>query len=687
MAYEYDDNIAQEGDIAFLGLASRYSPLSIKAGLVQRSENMRMDRGTLRTRLGSHRLADDVSITGPLALPFSLATDVAVSSATHSGTTATVNTVAAHGYVTTDLINIRGAVQADYNGDFFITKVDADTFTYTMGADPGADATGTLVANEGPVVRDTYEGGILGGGVFSDPETGVEYVVLVGADSTYLLVDGAVQKTLSYPGTPTETVQAADRVKVLQAFDKLYLLRDGGFPSKAVSGITTTGTVATATCNSHGYAAGERVRITGADQAAYNADHVVATVATNTFTFAVPSGTVSPATGSPLYARKVKPPLVWAGSGTAFARTTGGVHATGVTYSHFPSTAIAGYFNNQIVVGLNRDEVVLSDVLDGDTFDYVDKSFRCNSGSSDYIVALHPYNSSTILVFMRRSIYLITVVLDAETGLSIDPALSSVALLTNEIGCIARDSVVTAGEDVLFLSDAGVYRLQATAELKLLGNTKPLSDPIADKLECIDPALAPTATAMYWNNRYFLSAPTCDTGSTVYVFNTMLDAWESVDTYPHDTLALLVSEYESRQRLHAVSRLGKLFLLEEQEDGDDEVDLVGHNPVAGRITTRRYGFASLADKRLLRARISADLSQGDSIAIGLVTYDPDRTLSLGTLANSDPAREDYSVRLPLRMRAHSMELDITTTGGRPEIRIVGAEASGRVDPSETRTKY
>ncbi len=64
-----------------------------------------------------------------------------VSSLTRSDTTATV-TVTAHGYSTDDWVSVAGADQAEYNGQFQITGVTTNTFTYTVAGSPITPATG-----------------------------------------------------------------------------------------------------------------------------------------------------------------------------------------------------------------------------------------------------------------------------------------------------------------------------------------------------------------------------------------------------------------------------------------------------------------------------------------------------------------------------------------------------------------
>lgn len=69
----------------------------------------------------------------------------AVSSMTRSGTMVTVDTSAAHGFSTGNLVSIFGADQEGYNGLYSVTVVDADTFTFsTVGNQPTSPATGTI---------------------------------------------------------------------------------------------------------------------------------------------------------------------------------------------------------------------------------------------------------------------------------------------------------------------------------------------------------------------------------------------------------------------------------------------------------------------------------------------------------------------------------------------------------------
>lgn len=63
-----------------------------------------------------------------------------ISSITHVGLEATVNCTTPHNLMTGNYITITGANPTAYNGTYRITRIDADSFRYTMATDPGQDA-------------------------------------------------------------------------------------------------------------------------------------------------------------------------------------------------------------------------------------------------------------------------------------------------------------------------------------------------------------------------------------------------------------------------------------------------------------------------------------------------------------------------------------------------------------------
>jgi hypothetical protein len=629
-----DDQTIVEGDAGFIGMASRLNPLQLQPGMVQYAENMRLDRGVAQTRKGAKRLGDGIAAgTQPLVLPFVL---------------------------------------------------DANAR-----------------------VRTIYSGGIFASGVFSSPnyDDENEYIVLCGPTSAFLYRQDEPIEEINYPATGTasdEIIEPTDSVSTIQAFNRFYLLREAdmtlpGWDWKytTASGIAVSGTTATVHITAHGLAVGHRVRIEEGSQAAFQGHEFdILAATTNSFTIAVPAGT-APDVSADIAIRRVKPPLWWDGSTMEFQRAASGVPAEGVTFKTLRSTGWASYIGNRLWIPDGRDTVAISDVLDPDLYDPFFQSFRANQGSNDYLVAIHPWVEGQALVFMRNSIWLANLTDTSNaTGdtFTVDSAVSRLTLLTDEIGCVARRSIQTAGQFVFFLSDAGVYRLDTQLDLKLRANTQPLSDPIADQIDEINTDYAHLAVGKWWNNRYYLAVPigeNATANNTLFLWNALNSQWESRDTYAINLDELLVATYSSQRRLFAASRAGTLFLLDELDYGDDvpyanAQDL--YTEIPSELITRRYGWGSLNAKRLTRAKASVLLPDASACTLDAVTTDYDADFQVASLENTTGEDEDYTLKAPLRCKATGLDLRFRTTSGRPILRQISAEATrSGFDPTETRT--
>ena len=629
-----DDQTIVEGDAGFLGMASRLNPLQLQPGMVQYCENMRLDRGVAQTRKGAKRLGDGIAAgTQPLTLPF--------------------------------------------------------------------------VLDDSTIIETVYDGGILASGVFSSPNYNDEneYIVLCGPTSAFLWRQDTTLEEIDYPANATpsdEILEPTDTASCVQAFNRFYLLREAdmsqpGWEWKYTNyiGIQVSATTARVNITSHGYTAGMRVRIEEGNAAAF-AGHEFDIIASapHWFEIEVPSGT-SPDPSAGIAIRRVKPPLWWDGTYTSVTRAQAGIPAPGASFKTLRSTGWATYLGNRLWVPDGRDTVAISDVLDPDLYDPFFQSFRANQGSNDYLVAVHPWVEGQALVFMRNSIWLANLEQSYDATKRDDfaiNAVSSLQLLTDEIGCIARQSIQTAGQFVFFLSDAGVYRLDTQLDLKLRANTQPLSDPIADQLEEINSDYAYRAVGKWWNNRYYLAVPIgpdAESINTLFLWNALNQQWESRDTYAIALDELLVATYSSQRRLFAASRTGTLFLLDELDYGD-EVPFANtedlYTDIPGYLLTRRYGWGSLNAKRLTRAKASLLLPAEASCELRAVTTDYDADFQVATLANTSGEEEDYTLKAPLRTKATGLDLEYHTLTGRPVLRQITAEATrSALDQTLTRT--
>jgi hypothetical protein len=659
--------ILRDGDAGFAGYASRINPVALPAGMLQLSENMRLDRGVAVTRRGAKRMADAISVaSSPLTVPFVLnpAPNAPVVQSVYSG-----GIFAASVYRSPD-------------------QVQSAEIVVLAGGDRGY----TILLDDNQSFAGVWSGGFL------VTDAGEE---IVDEDGNYLVIS-ALPQELAYPTSPDEIIEPTDTVSMTQANDRLYLFREAdaarpGWVVKNVTtgGITVVGTTATVDLTGHGFPVGARVRIEGSNVAAFDGVEYDITVSnTDDFEITVPSGTASDATTSGRTVRRVKAPLYWDGVATAFVRSPAGV-PTGLsaTYKTMRSTPWATYINNRLVLPDGKNNVLISDILDANTYDPYWQSFRAGAGSNDFVVAVHPWVENSFLVFCRKSIWLAEVNQFASVdgaSTAIDTALSKLTLLTDEVGCAARRSIATAGQFVYFLSDSGVYRLDSRLDLKLRGDTKPLSDPIANQLEDLNDGLVKNSVGLWYSNRYYLAVPLAgaDSNNGVFLYNALNDQWETRDIYGFGVDDFVVATRANERRLFVSNKAGKLMLLDEIEEGDQSPDSQADviTPVPGRIKTRRYGMGSMSTKRFVRSLADVVLPDTASVTVKAITINPDAEITLVPgQTNTSGLSEDYTLKQPIRQKAHYCELQFETTANRPEIRNVSIEAAGpSLPPTETR---
>jgi hypothetical protein len=659
----------RDGDAGFIGYASRINPVSLPAGMLQLSENMRLDRGVAVTRKGAKRLADEISAgTLPLTVPFGLTPEPSAP-----------------------------VVQSVYTGGVFascVLRSPDETNSIEVIVLAGPDRAFTYLPDDGLIYSSTWADGVLA-------VDGTDN--LVTNEGNEILIS-KLPASISYPTSPDETIHPTDKVTMLQAYDRLYLLREAD-PTQAgwgtqytnASGITVSSTTATINVDAHGYTAGMRVRIDGGAAAGFaGVEYEVATVSTNSFTVTVPAGTSDTGCNvANIKVRRVKAPLYWTGDpGTNFVKTTAGIPDAGVSFRRMRSVPWANYINNRLIIPDGKQNVMISDVLDPDTFDPFWQSFRVGAGGNDVVMAVHAWVDNTFLVFCRKSIWLATVSQFASTdggAFAIDTPISKLELLTDEIGCAARRTIQTAGNYVYFLSDSGVYRLDTKLDLKLRGNTKPLSDPISDQLGGLNGALIAESVAFYFDNRYYIAVPlsSSDRLDGVFIYSQLNEQWETRDLYGFGVDNFLAASIGALRRLLISNRPGKLMLLDELETGDQMPDIAADviEPVPGRIRTRRYGFGTMQNKRFVRSLADVVLPNTAAVTVKAIMVNPDSEITLVPgQTNTSGLDEDYTLKNPIRAKAHYAELEFLTTANRPEIRNVSIEAATAGAP-QTETRH
>ena len=499
---------------------------------------------------------------------------------------------------------------------------------------------------------------------------------------------------------------------MIQAFNKVFIFRDGQTalewdgntsndflkvdsgtytqPVQITGAITTASGICTITASGHNLETGDTVHVE--DKAGSNLEngesYVVTKVDANTFTIFVqhPNETNTP--------------------NVVFQKSV----SVGLGFTHMPAPPFAIYHQRRLVMPFNYtvnassdsftangklDELIASDILDTNTYDQIYANFRFNAGTADFIVGLHSFSEDVLVVFNRNSIHVVanSKVLNNATA----------RLLTDEIGCLARKSIQQIGNQILFLSDNGVYGVSFIDEYNLRGTELPLSEAIDATIQRINKTYQSKAVSVYFDNRYYLAVPLDNSqeNNAIIIYNFLNQQWESIDTVGtegfHITNMFLAGDGNDKG-VYVVNDLGGVNRLESRVDGNDNfTTVIGGSvqniQVPGSVKTRQFTFNNLDRKkwRSFEMHVESQPDLDSNFDIDGELENLDRNIDIGTLRgfNGDSllqAGSDISIRGRLgNPRAYGIQLDINNIVGRPKLRAVsvdGIESFRAVDKAE-----
>jgi len=790
-----DDQLVDDADLGFVSMNNRLRPDQLKAGILADSQNGRMGiNGEWQTRKGIDLVVAPIAVGGTaLTLPFYLLEN-SVSTASRSGDTVTVNFSSAHGFTDGSLVYFSGFTgfgAQDPNGNRRITVINSTTVTFTMTGTASVPSYGGTKSAVAPVLDDTTVNAIYGSCLYSNPNDSTKAYIIVATNTKAIAVklfsDDTNIKTIDIDYPAGETV--SQNVSLLQAFNKVFIFRDGDAGLEWDGDITTpsdftlitsgdytqpsliTSTAntvildgkATVTATAHGLETGDAITvIDGKDIIANDTVVVVAGHDTDSFYYyitenhATAPAVISAASKSNaslvtittssnhgyvtddyvkisnLTYTGVNPNGTWkitVVNTTQFTYTTSGNQETygvgssptavyaasmqymqkqsvGLGFCYMPAPPWAVYHQRRLWMPFNyqqasagstsfvsrgvKDQLIVSDILDSDTYDQVYNQYRFNAGTADYIVALLPFADDKLIVFNRNSIHIIISQADITQ--------SSVQLLTNEVGCLARKTVIQVANNILFLSDNGIYGANFQDLYNLRGNGVPLSDSIQATINRINKSYAQNAVAAYFDNRYYIAVPLdgSSTNNTVLVYNFLNQGWESIDTVRNDDgsidpnwniVDLFVGGEGADRGLYSVSNNGGIHRLDFRTDSDDiVVTQIGGNSevkyIRSACTTRMFTYGTTDRKKFnnFELQVESEPTLISDVTITAEGENVDSVLDLGTVAQrlggELDANEDASIRGRIgQPRSYGLQFTFTPTLGRPRIRTVKVSAS------------
>jgi len=578
---------------------------------------------------------------------------------------------------------------------------------------------------------------MVGSGVYVDAD-GNDNVVLVFTDRMYLFNTDTGITSQSHFFPENRKIEAGGVVDAIQALDKLYIFRGQESETRIGNGTTATfdtdGTYAgfqltyptlapaqiasvTATCiNSmtHNYAIGDEVTIfnvyesANPSKAIFNNTFIVRSVnGTASFTFDIQNNSTATIAASPAYACsvRVKPPLVWDGSSSEilvaeqtsiFAnkqKTTTGADAAGT--GSLPPSDFGFYYQNRLVCKIGKTQLAVGDIL-SPTFDFTLNNFIINQGGNDSIIGILPWIENQFLVFMNKSIC-VAFVQPTTYDIGAGPGInSSITIVTTQIGCLSRRSITAAGQYVFFMSGKGIHILTPQLDLKLIGNTLPLSEPVDDFFNNVNFKYINTSVSSYFDNRFFIALPVgeSDRPNAILVYNTLNEAWETVDTYPSGLYVdnYVVCQYGKQRRLfmltnfNGLSNFGGIFLTEEYESGDQFSSISGTpilpfilpaqisntdpqlESIDASIRSREYTFDTVSEKRFSRGEYQFTNSAGDFVRIYARTHDPDVAEAVMEYQFTGSATSDSTLRPRIALRGSCIDMEVQFITGRPSLK-------------------
>ena len=177
------------------------------------------------------------------------------------------------------------------------------------------------------------------------------------------------------------------------------------------------------------------------------------------------------------------------------------------------------------------------------------------------------------------------------------------------------------GNQILFLSDNGVYAMTFEDLYNLRGASIPLSESINPIIKQINPDYAKNAVAIYHDNRYYLSVPICASieNNAILVYNFLTQGWESVDTVdtPNWNVRNLIrAGADSLNKLYAVNSFGGIHVIDDRDDDNDVIiNQVSYpatpHDIVSYVTTRQYTAGTMDRKRYNSFELQLESSESN----------------------------------------------------------------------------
>ena len=282
---------------------------------------------------------------------------------------------------------------------------------------------------------------------------------------------------------------------------------------------------------------------------------------------------------------------------------TGGTNATAVPQiSQLPSKPklLTSHTNRLFCCSADTaflpDQVFVSGILDGESWDVAGDQIRVTKGDGDPIVALCPWYDFKLVVLKERSIW----VVDANPSQNVSDW--TISLLSDRVGCVSHKSVQQVGADVYFLSREGIQSVSNIEAGSQAAVQVAISAPIDDFINRINQDQWGKCASAYYGNRYMISLPLDDSTipNVTLVYNTLHKGWSGYWT-GWEPRAFAVTAFGGKIRLNFGDEEGRLYTWRDyinEQDATTTDYMDNLNSYESEVISRGYNFKELYSDKL-----------------------------------------------------------------------------------------
>lgn len=723
---EYDVQYVDDLDSVFQGVNNRARPDSLNPGMLQESNNFRLKReGVAQVRdsitvtKAPLTLDDDTAFTIPFyvyGLPdddTSTSNTIPVTSMTFAGPTPLFTVDASHiSFFQNDTIVSVGAIAGavDYTpGNYRINSVStvSNSFFVYLEGDFSGVAGGATTTVGAPQLQEDTVTAVYGSSLFEDPANEGEPYIIVAGNTKAVAVKLSDQSTVDIT-YDSGAVQIGSEANLIQAFNKVYIFRKGhtalrwngdltGSPNfTPVPSGSFTQPVLLDTNNNTVISNGV-VTVSETGHNLENGDTIVITDKGSSGLTVGDEYRVNVSSADEFYFYAEVDDLTSHTVGYIARLSAGGgyIHMPGAEYGVFhQDRMVVPFTHNDASPPVSRDivdEILFSQAEQPEVFDPLFGQSRLMQGGDDKVMGLFSFTEDKLLVFMRDSIYSFTNTTNIRGAVK--------TLLTQEIGLVARRSVVQVANQVIFLSDNGVYGLSFQDLYNLRGNDKPLSEPIQGTIDTINKQYWHKSVAVYFDNRYYIAVPTGDSQNpdTILIFNFLNGQWESVDTVAKNDITtgapvnwdiqnLIVGGDGDDRGVYAINSLGGIHRLDSSSGSntDQLITQIGGStqsvPIEAKLRTRQFNFKDIQRKKWnnFELQLASNDDLISNVNITFTTENIDDVIDLEDLVYGPNFKvghvqrgEDISIRGRIgNRRAYGCDCTIDVVTGKPKIKVI-----------------